>query len=88
MQGTGFLVDAKNELIATAFHVIGNDTSNLVVLMPREGGIENYQELSDVSCQMVNAVLVEIDPINDIAIIKTDLRFDDGIPALGSFDGK
>lgn len=85
--GTGFLVNS-NGLVATTYHVIGNDPSNLVVLMPREGGVDGYQDLSDTHCEMVNAVPVEIDPVNDLAILKTSLGFSGVIPGLKSFDDK
>jgi hypothetical protein len=85
MLGTGFLLSVDG-VVATTHHVIGNDASNLVVLMPRNGNVDDYQDLSDTQCEMVNAVAAEIDPVRDIAILKTDLRFTGTLPTLGSFD--
>lgn len=85
MLGSGFLVTSRG-LVATTHHVIGNDPSNLVVLMPRQGSANDYQDLSDTRCEMVNAVPSEIDPSRDIALLKTDLQFSGDVSPLGTLD--
>lgn len=85
MLGTGILLTGDG-LIATTHHVIGNDASNLVALLPRTGNANDFQDLSDTQCQLVNATVSEIDPVRDIAIIKTTLHYPSTLPKLGSFD--
>lgn len=85
MLGTGVLLNNSGH-IATTHHVIGNETSNLVVLMPKNGAADDYQDLSDLQCQMCPAIAVEIDPVRDVAILKMDLIWGGKVPQLGSFD--
>lgn len=84
MLGTGFMV--ANGLIATTHHVIGNETSNLVVLMPNDVDAYGYQDLSNTACQLVEVEIAEIDPLRDIAILKTSLQWSGNLPKLASFD--
>jgi len=85
MLGTGFLV-SKDGHIATTRHVVGSDNAGLVVLFPHIENINDYQDLSDASCKPISASIKEIDPIKDLAILKSDLTFNGEIPNLGSFD--
>jgi len=85
MLGTGFLV-SKDGLIATTRHVVGSDSSNLVVLFPHITNIDEYQDLSDTRCKPVPARIQEVDPIKDLAILKSELNFNGEIPKLGSFN--
>lgn len=85
MIGTGFLISIDGK-IATTRHMIGADDNNLVVLMPHINDINIYQDLSDTSCNPIPAKVIEIDPIKDICIIQTDLRFEGVIPSIGSLD--
>lgn len=85
MLGTGFLINGGG-LVATTHHVIGNDPSNLVVLMPRTVGPDEYQDLADLKCELNSAKPIEIDPVRDISILETGLRWSGAIPELSSFD--
>lgn len=85
MLGTGFLLNS-NGYVATTHHVIGNDTSNLVVLLPVDGNVGDYQDISKTECQIVEAQAAEIDPARDIAVLKVDFRWEGHLPELGSFD--
>lgn len=85
MLGTGFLLNAQG-FVATTHHVIGNDTSNLVVLMPRNGTADDYQDLTDLRCEIVPAQPSEIDPARDIAVLKADLKWSGTLPVIGTFD--
>ena len=46
MLGTGFLISNDGKIV-TARHVIGNETNDLVVLMPHINNIDEYQELQE-----------------------------------------
>lgn len=83
--GTGFLVE-KNGSIVTTRHVVGAEDTNLVILAPHITNINEYQDLSDTSCNPVSAKIIEIDPLRDLAVIKADLTFDGKLPNIGSFD--
>lgn len=83
--GTCFFVRPDGMLITTR-HVIGNDDANLCVLLPKIKDLNQYQDTTDTRCQRVAAKVVEVDPLRDIAVLKTDLNFGGQIPEIGSFD--
>lgn len=85
MLGTGFLV-SNSGLIITTRHVVGSHDSNLVVLAPHISDINAYQNISDTSCQPAPAQIAQIDPIRDLALLKTNATFSGQLPELGSFD--
>jgi S1-C subfamily serine protease len=85
MLGTGFFIK-EDGYIATTRHVVGDNDSGLVILFPHINDINAYQDTANTQCQSIPAKIVEIDPIKDLAIIKTDTGFIGQLPALGSFD--
>lgn len=74
MLGTSFIV-GKNGLFATARHVVGDNTDNLYILPPHISNINDYQDTSNNRCNFVKASVSEINPVTDLCILKTDLRF-------------
>jgi hypothetical protein len=54
--------------------------------MPRKGRVNDYQDMADTQCQLVKAMPSEIDPIRDIAILKTTLQWSAELPHLGNLD--
>lgn len=85
MLGTGFLIDQQGH-IATTHHVVGSENSNLVILAPHITDINAYQDLANNSCNTIAAVTKEIDPIRDLAVLKTDITFNGPMPRIGTFD--
>jgi S1-C subfamily serine protease len=85
MLGTGFFVKSDG-YIATTRHVVGDNDSGLVILMPHINNINSYQDTSNTQCNAAQAKIVEIDPIKDLAIIKIDAHFDGHLPEIGGFD--
>ena len=85
MLGSGFLITNEGKIV-TARHVVGNETEDLCVLMPHIPNINAYQDVSNNSCCPVPAIIEDINPITDLCILKTDLRFNGKLPALGSLD--
>lgn len=85
MLGTGFLISNDGKIV-TARHVIGNETNDLVVLMPHIKNIDEYQDTTDNSCKPVSAIIEDINPVTDICILKTPLNFTGALPPLESLD--
>lgn len=85
MLGTAFMI-SKNGAYATSRHVIGDNPNGLVILAPHIQKIDEYQDVADTLCQPVNAIVLEIDPVKDLAIIEADVNFSGAIPAIGSLD--
>lgn len=85
MLGSGFLITNEGKIV-TARHVVGNETDDLCVLMPHIPNINAYQDVSNNSCCPVPAIIEDINPITDLCILKTDLRFNGQLPTLGSLD--
>ena len=85
MLGTGFLISNDGKIV-TARHVIGNETKDIVVLMPHVMNINEYQDTADNSCRTVSAIVEDINPVTDICILKTQLNFSGVLPPLESLD--
>lgn len=83
--GTSFFVTSDGRL-ATTRHVIGDDDKNLCVLYPKIADLNAYQDTSDTSCDSFPVTVEEIDPIRDLAILKSQLLLQGTLPTLGSFD--
>ena len=85
MLGTAFMV-SKDGKFATAKHVIGDNHNGLVLLAPHIQKINDYQDVSDTRCQPVDAKVIEVDPMKDLAILKADVIFTGDMPTLSGFD--
>lgn len=85
MLGSGFLISNDGKVV-TARHVVGNETADLCVLLPHIPNINAYQNVTDSTCRPVPAIVEDINPITDLCILKTDLRFNGILPALESLD--
>lgn len=85
MLGTGFLVSNDGKVV-TARHVIGNETEGLCVLLPHIHNINAYQDVTDSSCKPTEAVVIDVNPITDLCILSTSLRFSGALPPLESLD--
>jgi S1-C subfamily serine protease len=85
MLGTGFFIENDGH-IATTRHVVGDNDSGLVILMPHINNINAFQDTASTQCNSTPAKIVEIDPIKDLAVIKTDVKYNGELPPIGSFD--
>jgi len=85
MLGTGFIIN-KDGFIATTAHNVSGEDKGLVILAPHIKNINEYQDMSDLSCQPIPATIAEIDPIKDLAVLKAPITFTGPVPVIGSFD--
>lgn len=71
--GTAFFINHAG-LLATAAHVVGNNDSNLVVIMNSITSIQDYQDTSNEQVQVVPAKIKEINPIADVCILEIPIE--------------
>jgi len=85
MLGTGFLLSSDGK-IGTTKHIVNNDDSRLVVLIPHISNINDYQDISNNACRTIEVKVLEIDPLRDLCILKADIPVNVQMPQLGSLD--
>lgn len=85
MLGTAFMVSSDGKYV-TAKHVIGDNHNGLVILAPHIQKINDFQDVTDNSCQPVNAAVLEIDPIKDLVVLKADVAFSGVMPEISGLN--
>jgi hypothetical protein len=85
MLGTAFMISNDGRYV-TAKHVIGDNHKGLVILAPHIQKINDFQDVTDNRCQPVDATVLEVDPLKDLAIIKADVNFSGKMPELSGLD--
>lgn len=83
--GSGFLVGLDGR-ICTTHHVVGNDATNLVIVLAPDNAASAYQNLFSNQINYTSATIVEIDPLRDIAVLKADLQWSGTLPPIRNFD--
>jgi len=71
LSGTAFALN-KPGFIATASHVVGTDDTGLVLAFKRLTSLNDYQDTSENSIQMMPVKLHALDPFHDLAVLKAD----------------
>ena len=84
--GTAFMVSNDGKYV-TAKHVIGDNHNGLVVLAPHIQQINEFQDVTDMSCQPADAAVIEIDPLKDLVILKANVSFSGKLPVISGMDG-
>ncbi|WP_202797108.1 S1 family peptidase [Kribbella flavida] len=82
--GTAFAVGANK--IATAYHVVGGDDRDLVMIAPKIAHFSEYQDTADGRVNPLRLKIAAADPVRDLCVLQSDefsLRFSYG---LGSTD--
>jgi len=82
--GTAFFVGVDGVLV-TSRHVVGSDASSLVILAPSLKTFNGYQDISDKSCSILNATVLDVNPIADLVLLKVEAKASD-VLELGSLD--
>lgn len=83
--GTAFLTNVKGRFL-TAAHTIGQDDSNLHLILPRTNSLFDYQDTSNQQVQMVKARVVAHDPFRDLCVLQTDLPSQSNLSVGGADD--
>jgi len=65
--GTAFAVAPSK--VATAFHVVGADDKNLVLIRPKVASLLDYQDTSDTNVNFIELSLSAADPIRDLCVL-------------------
>ncbi len=83
--GSAFAV--ASDRVATAFHVIGADDRDLVLILPRLQELGDYQDPEDSQIRSVPLTVSSVDPIRDLCVLglPPDVSIDHGL-ALTSTD--
>ena len=68
MLGTGFLID-NGKYIVTPRHVVGDNDSNLYVILPSIMSFDEYQDTTITQCNCVEVYIKHSDPFRDIVIL-------------------
>ena len=68
--GTAFAI-AENKF-ATTKHVTSGDDNNLVLIMPKNPTLADYQDTSDQQINYFSSNIIAIDPFRDICILASD----------------
>lgn len=66
--GTAFAVGPKK--LATAFHAVGADDRNLVLIMPKVNSLMEYQDTSDESVEFMPLAMSAADPVRDLCVLE------------------
>lgn len=71
MLGTGFLIPGTNYIVAPR-HVVGDNDSNLGLILPSLKSFDEYQDTTITNCQFAKINIVTCDPFRDITLLKCD----------------
>ncbi len=82
--GTCFLLP-KEGWFATASHVCGSDDKNLVIVVPDDQPLSDYQDMSDQQVRTTPDHIVAFDPVRDTAVVAIDQNVSSNL-VLGSLD--
>lgn len=69
--GTCFYIG--NGKFATAAHVVGNNDTNLRILITNIQSLNEYQDTTDNSVQHVEARISAINPLRDVCVLESDV---------------
>ncbi len=81
--GTCFLI-CKPGYFATAAHVVKNDDSNLVIIIPKMQSTSDYQDTSNHEVEYFIAKIAALDPFRDVCILVTETSVSCNIPISGT----
>ena len=70
--GTCFLVGQRK--FATTQHVTGGDDKNLVIILPKQSSLLEYQDTSDSEVRTIPARITGIDPFRDLCILSVEVE--------------
>ena len=68
--GTAFAVSSTQ--VATALHVVGQDDSQLVLILPRISSMLDYQDTSETGVSTTRLRMVAADPVRDLCVLSLE----------------
>ena len=81
--GTAFLTTAAGKF-ADGSHVVGQDHSNLVLILPKTKSMADYQDTSDQQVQTARATVVAHDPFRDLCVLQGPFDARSNLPIGGA----
>lgn len=81
--GTAFAISSTK--IATAFHVVGADDRNLVLVLPKIASMNDFQDTSDSSVSSAPLQMTAADPVRDLCVLTLAVEIVN-FPKIGSAD--
>ncbi len=85
MLGTCFAIKSGKYFVVPR-HVIGDSDENLSIILPNIRGINEYQDTTIKSCNLIDVKIVASDPFRDISILESSISITMIEIPLGSTD--
>jgi hypothetical protein len=83
--GTAFLTSVRGRFV-TAAHTIGQDDSNLYLVVPQTKSLFDYQDTANSQVNTTKATVIAHDPFRDLCVLQSDLDTQSNLSVGGADD--